>query len=91
MSNEQAFEHRLKLLEQRFEVQAAEVSQLATEIQKAMEGFSQGTSMALQVIAERLKALEAAVPCQHEDDGTVLTSLPPQYKCKKCGSFYEKA
>lgn len=58
MSNEQAFEYRLKLLEQRMDVQAREVSQMSAEILKSMEGFSQGTSMALQVIAERLKALE---------------------------------
>lgn len=58
MTNEEALKHRLALLEQRMDVQAGEISQLATEIQKAMEGFAKGTSMALQVIAERLAALE---------------------------------
>lgn len=25
---------------------------------------------------------------EHESDGMVYTSNPPQYKCKKCGEFY---
>lgn len=62
MTNEESMKHRLTLLEQRMDVQAGEISQLATEIQKAMEGFSKGTSMALQVIAERLRVLEDMHP-----------------------------
>lgn len=26
--------------------------------------------------------------CQHESDGLIYTSNPPQNKCKKCGEFY---
>lgn len=26
--------------------------------------------------------------CQHEFDGNIYTSNPPQNKCKKCGDFY---
>ena len=26
--------------------------------------------------------------CQHESNGMVYTSNPPQYKCTKCGQFY---
>lgn len=28
--------------------------------------------------------------CQHEHDGKVYVSMPPQYKCKKCGVMYTK-
>jgi hypothetical protein len=26
--------------------------------------------------------------CEHESDGQIYCSLPPQNKCKKCGKFY---
>lgn len=26
--------------------------------------------------------------CEHEDDGMIYTSNPPQNKCKKCREFY---
>lgn len=26
--------------------------------------------------------------CNHESDGLCYTSDPPQYKCLKCGEFY---
>ncbi len=26
--------------------------------------------------------------CDHESDGLIYTSNPPQNKCKKCGEFY---
>lgn len=26
--------------------------------------------------------------CNHESDGTILTSYPPQYRCKKCWKTY---
>jgi hypothetical protein len=28
------------------------------------------------------------VVCQHESDGNMRLSHPPQYKCIKCGEFY---
>jgi len=27
--------------------------------------------------------------CEHESDGMIYTSNPPQNKCKKCGEFYK--
>lgn len=26
--------------------------------------------------------------CEHENDGLIYTSNPPQSKCKKCGGFF---
>lgn len=31
---------------------------------------------------------ESREECQHENDGMIYTSIPPQNKCKKCGEFY---
>jgi len=28
--------------------------------------------------------------CEHESDGHVYTSYPPQMKCRKCGDFYRE-
>lgn len=28
--------------------------------------------------------------CEHELDGMVYLSNPPQFKCKKCGQFYRE-
>ncbi|MBQ0114067.1 MAG: hypothetical protein KBT03_13135 [Bacteroidales bacterium] len=28
--------------------------------------------------------------CEHEDDGWMLTSFPPKFKCVKCGEFFTK-
>ena len=30
----------------------------------------------------------SAYLCSHESDWAVYISIPPQYKCKKCGAFY---
>ncbi|UCC74959.1 MAG: hypothetical protein JSV86_10535 [Gemmatimonadota bacterium] len=35
-----------------------------------------------------LKAEAALRACVHESDGRVYTSMPPQYRCAKCGKFY---
>lgn len=28
------------------------------------------------------------VPCEHESDGNLYTSIPPKYRCKKCHAWY---
>lgn len=40
-----------------------------------------------RIAAEALKQLGVG-ECVHENDGTALLSMPPQYKCIKCGKFY---
>jgi hypothetical protein len=33
-------------------------------------------------------ALYKQPECEHENDGNILLSCPPQWKCTKCGEFY---
>lgn len=47
-------------------IQQQEVNLALNDVAKAMEGFSKGTTMALQVIVERLKALEEVHAKQEE-------------------------
>lgn len=38
--------------------------------------------------ASEYVTVEVPDACEHVSDGLVYTSLPPKYKCKKCGAFY---
>lgn len=51
------------------------------------ESYERGFNNAVKLIKQNLDKLSVDV-CQHESDGNVYTSNPPQYKCKKCGEFY---
>lgn len=31
---------------------------------------------------------ENKTECEHESNGLMYTSMPPQFKCIKCGEFY---
>jgi hypothetical protein len=39
-------------------------------------------------LRNKIKSMIDNYKCDHESDGLIYTSNPPQNKCKKCGEFY---
>lgn len=51
--------------------------------------FVEGAWHGWQSSANREGYKLVPVECDHENDGLLYTSMPPQYKCKLCGAFYK--
>lgn len=43
-----------------------------------------------KLLYDRIHQEEPSVdrPCEHEPDGRVYTSMPPKWRCVKCGEYY---
>ncbi len=54
-------EQRIRLLEDKFMVITREFNETLGEIQTSLAGITKGNSMAFQVLAERIRALESEI------------------------------
>ncbi len=63
------------------------VESIAIMIEEAyQQGYEDGVIRGSDSILTPSKS--TSLECNHESDELVYTSMPPQFKCKRCGQFY---